>query len=81
MGDGQTVNGQARTIVAVSAVLSALAILVVALRFYIKIFKKGSTLRNDDWLILGGLVRSLVAGQLAWLPVLPSQIRLQNIRP
>ena len=81
MGDGQTVNGQARTIVAVSAVLSALAILVVALRFYIKIFKKGSTLRKDDWIILGGLVRSLAAGQASWLPILPSQIRLQNARP
>ena len=80
MGDGQTVNGQARTIVAVSAVLSALAILLVALRFYIKLFKKGSTFRKDDWLILGGLVRSLLAGQLTWLPVLPSPVRLQNIR-
>lgn len=58
MGDGQTVNGQAKTIVAVSAVLSALAILAVALRFYIKIFKKGSKILKDDWLILGGLVRS-----------------------
>ena len=57
MGDGQKVNGQARTILAVSAVLSALAILVVALRFYIRVFQKSSALRKDDWLILGGLVR------------------------
>ena len=58
MGDGQTVNGQAKTIVAVSAVLSALAILAVALRFYTRTCKKGAKLRNDDWLILAGLVRS-----------------------
>lgn len=61
MGDGQTVNGQARTILAVSAVLSALAILVVALRFYTKTYK-GTKFHKDDWLILGGLVRSLYAG-------------------
>lgn len=58
MGDGQTVNGQARVILAVSAVLSALAILAVALRFYIKTHKKDKLLYTDDWLILGGLVRS-----------------------
>ena len=57
MGDGQTVNGQAKTIVAVSAVFSALAILAVALRFYTRTFQKGAKLRKDDWLILGGLVR------------------------
>lgn len=61
MGDGQTVNGQARTILAVSAVLSALAILAVALRFYTKTYK-GTKFHKDDWLILGGLV-----GFLPWL--------------
>ena len=59
MGDGQTVNGHAKAIVAVSAVFSALAILAVALRFYTRTFKKGGKLHKDDWLILGGLVRSL----------------------
>ena len=59
MGDGQTVNGHAKAIVAVSAVFSAIAILAVALRFYTRTFKKGAKLYKDDWLILGGLVRSL----------------------
>ena len=81
MGDGQTVNGHAKTIVAVSAVLSALAILAVALRFYIKIFTKDAKLRRDDWLILGGLVRSFHPGPLEWLPILCPQTCLQNIRP
>ena len=67
MGDGQTVNGHARTILAVSAVLSALAILAVALRFYTKTYKKGTLLYTDDWLILGGLVRSLCSARLDWL--------------
>lgn len=58
MGDGQTVNGQARTIIAVSAVLSALAILVVALRFYTKTYK-GIRIFKDDWLILVALVLTL----------------------
>lgn len=61
MGDGQTVNGQAKAIVAVSAVLSALAILAVALRFYAKTYK-GKNLHKDDWLILGGLVRLFYPG-------------------
>ena len=56
MGDGQAVNGQARTIIAVSAVLSALAILAVALRFRTKAYK-GSKVYKEDWMILGGLVR------------------------
>ena len=59
MGDGQTLNGHARAIVAVSAVFSVLAILAVALRFYTRTFRKGAQLHKDDWLILGGLVRSL----------------------
>lgn len=57
MGDGQTVNGQAKVILAVSAVLSALAILAVALRFYTRRYRNTEILK-DDWLILGGLVRS-----------------------
>lgn len=57
MGDGQTVNGQAKVILAVSAVLSALAILAVVLRFYSKTYKP-TRIFLDDWLILGGLVRS-----------------------
>lgn len=81
MGDGQTVNGHAKTIVAVSAVLSALAILTVALRFYIKIFTKDAKLRRDDWLILGGLVRSFYPGSFEWLPILFPQTYSQNIRP
>ena len=63
MGDGQTVNGQARTILAVSAVLSALAILAVALRFYTKTYK-GAKFHKDDWLILGALVGSFYPGCL-----------------
>ena len=62
MGDGQTVNGQARTILAVSAVLSALAILAVALRFYSKTYTNARIFK-DDWLILGGLVRRPFPGQ------------------
>ncbi|CAD6564414.1 MAG: hypothetical protein ASARMPREDX12_002653 [Alectoria sarmentosa] len=58
MGDGQTVNGQARVILAVSAFLSALAILAVALRFYTKTYK-GARLYLDDWLILAGLAITL----------------------
>ena len=81
MGDGQTVNGHAKTIVAVSAVLSALAVLAVALRFYVKIFTKDAKLRRDDWLILGGLVRFFHPGPLEWLPILCPQTCLQNIRP
>ena len=73
MGDGQKVNGQARTILAVSSVLSALAIFAVVLRFYIKIFRKGSTLCKDDWLILGGLVH------LEWMPILLSLSDLLTI--
>ena len=79
MGDGQTVNGQARTIIAVSAVLSALAILVVALRFYTKTYK-GIRIFKDDWLILVALVRSSYRGYLLWLSVILHQIGLQNIR-
>lgn len=58
MGDGQTVNGQAKVILAVSAVLSALAILAVFLRFYSKTYKP-TRIFLDDWLILGGLVLTL----------------------
>lgn len=61
MGDGQNVNGQAKVIVAVSAVLSALAILAVALRFYTKTYKS-ARIHKEDWLILGGLVRSFYPG-------------------
>ena len=69
MGDGQTVNGQARTILAVSAVLSALAILVVALRFYTKTYK-GIKFHKDDWLILAGLVRSFSPSLLELISLL-----------
>ena len=81
MGDGQKVNGQARTILAVSAVLSALAILVVTLRFYIRVVKKASTLCKDDWLILAGLVRRMNLGPPRWSPILFLQICLHKIRP
>lgn len=81
MGDGQTVNGQAKSIVAVSAVLSALAILAVALRFYTRTFKKGAELRKDDWLILGGLVRSFNLSRQEWLSVIISRFGLPHIRP
>ena len=68
MGDGQTVNDRARVIVAVSAVLSALAILAVALRFYSKTYKR-TKIHTDDWLILGGLVRSFFPSHLEWLSI------------
>ena len=73
MGDGQKVNGQARTILAVSSVLSAQAIFPLDLRFYIKNLRKGSTLCKDDWLILGGLVH------LEWMPILLSLSDLLTI--
>ncbi|KAK4698079.1 hypothetical protein P7C71_g98, partial [Lecanoromycetidae sp. Uapishka_2] len=58
MGDGQTVNGQAITIVAVSAVLSVFAILSVVLRFLAR-RHKGSHYFLDDYLIVFGLFLTL----------------------
>jgi len=55
MGDGQQVNGRARTIVAVSAILSALAILSVVARFASNRLK-GLPNHAEDWLIILALV-------------------------
>lgn len=55
MGDGQTVNGQAITIVVVSLILSVIAILSVILRFLAR-RHKGAEYYLDDYLIVFGLV-------------------------
>ena len=55
MGDGQTLNGRAIAILTVSSILSFLAILAVALRFFARTYK-GGRYYIDDYLIVFTLV-------------------------
>ena len=67
MGDGQFVNGHAKIIVAVSAVLSVLAILTVFLRFYARTYK-AKKYYTDDYLCVVALVRPLDPPLLSRVP-------------
>ncbi|KAL6715742.1 hypothetical protein ACLMJK_006703 [Lecanora helva] len=58
MGTGQSMNGQGITIIALSAILSFLAILAVILRFIARSFKT-KVYFLDDYLIVLGLILTL----------------------